>query len=262
MRRNLQRHDARIADPQPPRAVDPEAAVDDAAVGSGGGAADGAGADGVPVRDCGGADPGGEIFGGGCGAAVGGGGGGGVSGTVWCAGGGGVYALEDDVAEGFGAADFVGEGLAGDHEFEVDFPAWAGVVLGVDEGFVVGGCGGGGSGGGGGDVDGAAGEGVLQHLQHGGVFFAGEGLEVGVVVADVEVEFDLPEWGWRGEAVGEDFVVRSVGGGLRLGMEGGCEGRELVLRDEVREGEVGHRRGDCGARTGLMLGVFFICGCS
>lgn len=49
-------------------------------------------------------------------------------------------------------------------------------------------------------MDAAGGEGVLQHLQHGGVGFARGGGEVGAVVAGVEVEFDLAEDGGGVEA--------------------------------------------------------------
>ncbi len=94
------------------------------------------------------------------------------------------------------------EFLRGDHHREVDVAAWAGVVARVDDGVVGGGGGGFAAGAHGGDVDGAGGEGVLQHLQHGGVGFAGDRLEVGAVVAGVEVEFDLAEDGGGVEACG------------------------------------------------------------
>ena len=87
----------------------------------------------------------------------------------------------------------MGEFLGGDHDAEIDGAARAGVVFRIDDGVVVGGrwrpvAGGR-------DVDGAFGKRVLQHLEHGCVFLSWEGGVVRVVVAEVEVEFDMTEVG-------------------------------------------------------------------
>jgi len=124
-----------------------------------------------------------------------------------------VDAAHEDVLEGLRLADPVRQGLRMLHDFEVDLPTDTFVVFRVDGGVVIR-CGALGAGLpiGGGNVDGADGERVLQHHEHGGVFFVGRGGEVGAEVADVEVEFDLPKIIVREEAVAEDFMFGERGG--------------------------------------------------
>ena len=58
-------------------------------------------------------------------------------------------------------------------------------------------------------MDRADGERVLEHLQHGCVFFTWERAVVGTVVASVEIEFYLAEILGRSEMVGEDGLACS-----------------------------------------------------
>ena len=87
-------------------------------------------------------------------------------------------------------------------------------------------------------MDGAAGERILEHLQHRGISLAGLAFEKGAVVAEVEVEFDLAEVLVVAEAAGLDFCL---GVGLRVGGwgYGGAQLGEMGGVEVVGEREVG-----------------------
>lgn len=96
-------------------------------------------------------------------------------------------------------------------------------------------------------MDAAGGEGVLQHLQHGGVPFPGLRGVIGAVVAEVEVVFDLAQVLVVREAPAEDGFA--VVPGVRFGGECGKGGDGLGEGgggEVVREWEVGYGGRECG----------------